>query len=111
MIFKIFILLLVLACLIYYVFCFLEVFGLVKFTPKNIEITFPKALIPFYYLFKKEKPSTKNKNGKIYTNEEYEKHIAYLKKNVESESTIGELEHPENQRGDKEEVEPENPEI
>lgn len=55
MIFKIFVSLLVLAALIYYVFCFLEVFGFIKFTQKDTEMTFPKALIPFYYLFKKEK--------------------------------------------------------
>ena len=54
MIFKVFIGLVVLACLIYYFFCFLEVFGLIKFTGPKTEITFPKALIPFYYIAKKE---------------------------------------------------------
>ena len=62
MIFKIFIGLLVLAAFIYYIFCFLEVFGFIKFTPKDVDMTFPKALIPFYYLFKKEKKQEEKKN-------------------------------------------------
>lgn len=64
MIFKIFIGLLVLAALIYYIFCFLEIFGLIKFTSKDTEMTFPKAFIPFYYIIRKEpkkvEPEKKN---------------------------------------------------
>ena len=54
MIFRVFIGLVVIACLIYYLFCFLEVFGLIKFTGPKTEITFPKALIPFFYIIRKE---------------------------------------------------------
>lgn len=43
----------VFACLIYYFFCFLEIFELVKWTAPHIRMEFSKALIPFYYLFKK----------------------------------------------------------
>lgn len=52
---RLFVGLLVLAALIYYIFCFLEIFGIIKFTGKNTEMTPGKALIPFYYLFKKDK--------------------------------------------------------
>jgi len=52
---RLFTCLLVLSALIYYIFCFLEIFGFIKFTGKNTEITPGKALIPFYYIFKKEK--------------------------------------------------------
>lgn len=55
MIWKLFAGLLVLAAMIYYFFCFLEIFGLIKFTDKNTEMSVWKALIPFYYLFKKGK--------------------------------------------------------
>lgn len=53
MIFKIFIGALVFACFLYYVVCILELLGLIKFTPEDQEISFPKMLIPFYYFFKK----------------------------------------------------------
>ena len=53
MIFKIFIGALVLACFLYYVVCLLELFGLIKFTSEDEEISFPKMLVPFYYFFKK----------------------------------------------------------
>lgn len=42
-----------LACLIYYLFCFLEIFEIIKWTAPHIRMEFGKALIPFYYLFKK----------------------------------------------------------
>jgi len=53
MIFKIFIAAFIFACGLYYVICFLEMFGIIKFTPENQEVSFPKMLIPFYYFFKK----------------------------------------------------------
>ena len=53
MIYRLIIGLLVLATLIYYIFCFLEIFGVIKFTDKKTTVSFPKMLIPFYYLLKK----------------------------------------------------------
>jgi hypothetical protein len=52
MIFRIFIVALIFACGLYYLACFLELFGIIKFTSEKQEITFPKMLIPFYYFFK-----------------------------------------------------------
>jgi hypothetical protein len=53
MIFKIFIVVLVFSLALYYAFCFLEIFGLIKFTKGyGSGVKFPKMLIPFYYLFK-----------------------------------------------------------
>lgn len=51
-IFRIVIGLLVLACLLYYIACFLEIFGVIKFTKEGTEMKFGKMLIPFYYLIK-----------------------------------------------------------
>lgn len=36
---------------VYYLLCFLQCFGFIKFTKKE-DITFPKVLIPFYYFFR-----------------------------------------------------------
>lgn len=55
MIYKLIIGLLVLATLIYYIFCFLEIFEVIKFTEKNTKVEMPQMFIPFYYLFKKDK--------------------------------------------------------
>ena len=55
MIFEFIIGLLVLACLLYYLTCLGEIFGLIKWTDENTVIEFPKWLIPFYYLVKKSK--------------------------------------------------------
>lgn len=53
MIYRLFIGVLLLCVLLYYVFCFLEIFGLIKFTEgKDSGVRFPKMLIPFYYLIK-----------------------------------------------------------
>ena len=54
MIFKLFVGLFVLATFLYYVVCLLEVFGLIKWTPKKMNIEFPQFLIPFYYFIKKK---------------------------------------------------------
>ena len=53
LIFRFTVIVLLIALFLYYLFCFLEVFGIVKFTTKDTEIKFPKAFIPFYYIFKK----------------------------------------------------------
>lgn len=55
MIFEIFIGAVVFACALYYLACFLEIFGVFKWTPKHISIRFLKMLIPFYYFRKKAK--------------------------------------------------------
>lgn len=55
MIYKVIIGLLVWATLIYYVFCFLEIFEIIKFTGKNTTVKIPQMFIPFYYLIKKDK--------------------------------------------------------
>jgi len=51
--------LVVLAVALYYIFCFLEIFGVVKFTDENTTIEVPKMFIPFYYLIKKDSKSAK----------------------------------------------------
>ena len=61
MIYKIVIGLLLLATVLYYVFCFLEIFGVVKFTSKNTTIKIPQMFIPFYYLLHEDKPVEKKK--------------------------------------------------
>ena len=50
MIYKFIIGLVLIATIIYYFFCFLEIFGLVKFTEKNVTVKIPQMFIPFYYL-------------------------------------------------------------
>ena len=50
MIFKLILGVVIIATIIYYLFCFLEIFGLVKFTEKNVTVKIPQMFIPFYYL-------------------------------------------------------------
>ena len=50
MIFKLIIGVVIIATIIYYLFCFLEIFSLVKFTEKNVTVKIPQMFIPFYYL-------------------------------------------------------------
>ena len=50
MIFKLIVGAVIIATIIYYLFCFLEIFGLVKFTEKNVTVKIPQMFIPFYYL-------------------------------------------------------------
>lgn len=47
--YKIGITLLLFALVLYYVMCFAEIFGFVKFSKKGIKLS--KFLIPFYYIF------------------------------------------------------------
>ena len=54
MIYKLVIGLLLLATILYYFFCFMEIFGAIKFTDKNTTIKIPQMFIPFYYLLKKD---------------------------------------------------------
>ncbi len=56
MIYKLAIGLLLLATVLYYIFCFLEIFEVVKFTDKNTTIKIPQMFIPFYYLLHNDKP-------------------------------------------------------
>ena len=58
MIYKIFIGLILFCLVLYYVFCFLEVFEVIKFTEEGESVEFPKMLIPFYYLLKKSSKKT-----------------------------------------------------
>lgn len=53
MIYKIFIAILIFCVVLYYAFCFLEIFEVIKFTHQGegSGVKFPKMLIPFYYLF------------------------------------------------------------
>lgn len=62
MIYTLLIGLIVLATLIYYVFCFLEIFEVIKFTGKKTQVKIPQMFIPFYYLLKKEDDETKKTN-------------------------------------------------
>lgn len=55
MIYRVIIGLLVLATLIYYIFCFLEIYEVLKFTDKNTTVKVPQMFIPFYYLIHKDK--------------------------------------------------------
>ena len=55
MIYKLIIGALLLATILYYFFCFLEIFGVIKFTDKNTTVKIPQMFIPFYYLLKKDK--------------------------------------------------------
>ena len=50
MIFKLIVGIIIIATITYYFFCFLEIFGLVKFTEKNVTVKIPQMFIPFYYL-------------------------------------------------------------
>lgn len=52
MIYKIAIGLLLLATVLYYFFCFLQIFNVVRFTKNEVKI--PQMFIPLYYLLKKE---------------------------------------------------------
>lgn len=54
MIYKVIIGLLLIATVLYYIFCFLEIFEVVKFTGPKTTIKIPQMFIPFYYLLKKE---------------------------------------------------------
>ena len=56
MIYKVIIGLLIVSTVIYYIFCFLEVFDFIKFTGKNTKVKVPKMFIPFYYLIKSDEP-------------------------------------------------------
>lgn len=58
MIYRIFIGLILFCLVLYYVFCFLEVFEVIKFTEEGESVEFPKMLIPFYYLLKKSSKKT-----------------------------------------------------
>ena len=50
MIYKLIIGAILTATVIYYFFCFLEIFGIMKFTDKNTTVKIPQMFIPFYYL-------------------------------------------------------------
>ena len=50
MIYKLIIGAILTATIIYYFFCFLEIFGIMKFTDKNTTVKIPQMFIPFYYL-------------------------------------------------------------
>ena len=66
MIYKLIIGALLLATILYYFFCFLEIFGVIKFTDKNTTVKIPQMFIPFYYLFKKDKPVEEPEEPKDY---------------------------------------------
>lgn len=59
MIYKLVICALLLATIIYYLFCFLEIFGVIKFTDENTTVKIPHMFIPFYYLIHNDKPPVK----------------------------------------------------
>ena len=61
MIYKVIISLLLVATSLYYIFCFLEIFGAVKFTSKDTTIKIPQMFIPFYYLIHSDKPKSTEK--------------------------------------------------
>ena len=37
---------------VYIFLCCLEMWGIIKFTKKGVNISFPKMMTPFYYFFK-----------------------------------------------------------
>ena len=59
MIYTVIIGLFVIATVLYYIFCFLEIFEVIKFTGPKTTVQFPQMLIPFYYILKKEEKDTK----------------------------------------------------
>lgn len=59
MIYKLVIGALLLATLLYYLFCFLEIFRVIKFTDENTSVKIPHMFIPFYYLIHNDKPPVK----------------------------------------------------
>lgn len=61
MIYRIIIGLLLLATVLYYLFCFLQIFGVARFTKNEVKV--PTMFIPFYYLLKKE-PALEEKKRK-----------------------------------------------
>ncbi len=61
MIYKLIIGALLLATILYYFFCFLEIFGVIKFTNKNTTVKVPQMFIPFYYLIHEDKPAPEPK--------------------------------------------------
>ena len=65
MIYKVIIGLLLIATVLYYIFCFLEIFGVVKFTDKNTTIKIPQMFIPFYYLIHNDKPVETPKRKRV----------------------------------------------
>jgi hypothetical protein len=65
MIYKVIIGLLLIATVLYYIFCFLEIFGVVKFTDKNTTVKVPQMFIPFYYLIHNDKPVKTPKKRKV----------------------------------------------
>lgn len=65
MIYKLIIGLLLLATVLYYIFCFLEIFELVKFTDKNTTVKIPQMFIPFYYLLHSDKPVETKKRNRV----------------------------------------------
>ena len=65
MIYKVIIGLLLIATVLYYIFCFLEIFGVVKFTDKNTTVKVPQMFIPFYYLIHNDKPVEVSKKKRV----------------------------------------------
>lgn len=66
MIYRIFIAILLISTVIYYIFCFLQIFNVIRFTDDDVEIDVPQMFIPFYYIVKKGQKSSENE---IITNE------------------------------------------
>ena len=66
MIYKLIIGIVLIATIIYYFFCFLEIFGVIKFTDKNTTVKIPQMFIPFYYLLKKDNPVEEPEKPKDY---------------------------------------------
>lgn len=60
MIYRIFIVLVLLCTVIYYLFCFLQIFEIIRFTDDDVEVEIPQMFIPFYYLLKKGKKKNEN---------------------------------------------------
>lgn len=60
MIYKFFISIVLIALGLYYLVCFLEIFGLIKWSSTKDGVQFPKMLIPFYYFFKTNKQNDTN---------------------------------------------------
>jgi Mn2+/Fe2+ NRAMP family transporter len=59
MIFRLLIGVILISVGLYYLFCFLEVFGILKWSSVKEGVKFPKLLIPYYYLIKNDKKKEK----------------------------------------------------
>jgi hypothetical protein len=85
MIYKLIVAAIVLATLLYYFFCFMEIFGILKFTDENTTVKMPQMFIPFYYLLHKDKPQKEVKKPRVKPINNGEKVFTYTRREKTTE--------------------------